>query len=334
MRNKIISIAFAGLLLQGCTQVAAPNTPVKFYTPSKLSIVKKGSKIYINDSYSNGIDQKYLIKNLNDYINENKIFQTVNSINDADVVINVSSFYSYRKDNSKQTRYNTVYEVKREIYRDSRGRETGGKDHVVKSDFASSIATLVFSISIYDKKNLQPLAYLSIIPEESSLGTGSLVSDTKFQESFSTQVIKKLEDLISTKVKNVKIFIPSKVDQTLKSLVLRGDYSEAQNYSKTVLPQLDITELNEDFYIKNKEDASQKDSAVVLRDKESDLSNYYMYLISKEANDVSAVNLRYLFQGYKKILKMTQDDSMIMAVSNSLGRLEFKANRLKINLGE
>lgn len=334
MKRILTSVAVAGLLFQGCTKVAQPNTPVKFYTPSKLSVAKKGSKIFINNTFAKGVDQKALISDLNDHFDQNGIFKTVNSIGDADIVINVGSYYSYRKDNSSQAKFNRIYEVKREIYRDSNGREVGGQDHIVKSDFSSSAATLVFTVSIYDKKKLQPLAFLSIIPEQSSSVNGSVTSKESFKEKFSQEVVKKLEDLISTKVKNVNVFLPEKVDQKLKGLVLNGNFNEAIEYSKSILPELDILDLNNEYYEKNKIASSEENSTVELRDMEYDLGNTYMYLISKESNDVSSKNLSYVFKGYKQILNLTQDDSTILATANSLGRLEFKAQRLNIDLGE
>jgi hypothetical protein len=56
--------------------------------------------------------------------------------------------------------------------------------------------------------------------------------------------------------------------------------------------------------------------------------------MAKESTDISSKNLISVYNAYKRIIFLTNDETLILACANSLGRIEFKANRLNINLGE
>jgi len=84
MKKTLLSLAVAGMVFSGCNNVAQPNTPVKFYTPAKLSVIKKGSKIYIKDIHNSNYNPKLLVKNIKEYFKKDNIFKVVDNIKDAD----------------------------------------------------------------------------------------------------------------------------------------------------------------------------------------------------------------------------------------------------------
>jgi len=336
MKKILLSLVTTTILFTGCNNVAQPNTPVKFYTPAKLSVIKKGSKIYVKNLHNSQYKSKQLLTGIKDYFKKDNIFKIVNNIKDADVVISLNNFYSYAKDTLSQKAYNIKYYKKTNIYRDSKGRETGGQDVLLNTNFASSTATLITTVSIYDKKHLEPLVYFNITPTDTSK-TPSLVNTANsaaFNKKFTQEVINKLNDLVTTKNKNANVFLPKNVNKTLKSDLLSANFTQLFKDTKEILPKFDIEEVSVAKYDSISKEASKKGSKIKKRDLESDLSNFYIYLMAKEATDISAKNIKKVYNGYKKIMNLTSDESLILACANSLGRLEFKANRLKINLGD
>jgi hypothetical protein len=59
-----------------------------------------------------------------------------------------------------------------------------------------------------------------------------------------------------------------------------------------------------------------------LRQLETDLINYYGYLLACEASEVSEEALFHTFKGYQSILMLTETPQLIKACAHSLGRLE------------
>jgi len=336
-KKTILSFVIILLILTGCNKVVQPNTPVKLYTPSKYNVIKKGSKIYFQSQNSDHYNSKKLIQDIKNYFKQNNIFKIVSKKQSADVIINIDTFYSFRKDNNKDIQYNQKDFVETIVYRDKNGNETGGKDVLKKNRFNSTTATLVTSIAIYERKTLQPLVYFDITPSNSSKllnnEKSNLISNKDYLRDLTQNVVKKLEDIVSTKTKDVNIFVPTKATKSLKASLLSHNTDQLFKEAKKILPEFDILEASLEKYKANALAASQKDSKIIKRDMELDLSNFYIMLVAKESIDVSKANILYVYKGFQNILKLTKDPSLILATSNSLGRIEFKANRLNINLG-
>ena len=335
MKKSLIPLALVGLMYQGCTNnVVQPNTPVKLQTPSKLSVIEAGSKIYIQGLHDHKYKSKNLHKGIKNYFEKDNIFKVVNSIKSADVVISVNTFYSYRADDSKDTKFNKKYVVKRELYKNNKGRVTAGQDKLVMSNHSASTATLVTTVSIYDKKNLEPLVYFNIIPTDTSkVVSGTYKSSSAFNSKFTQDVVSKINDLVTTKSKNVNVFLPKTSNPKLKSSLLNANFKEVFENSKSILPAFDIEDVSIQKYEDIKKKASVKGSKIQKRDLEKDLSNFYIYFMAKESTDISAKNIKNVYNGYKKIMFLTKNENLILACANSLGRVEFKADRLKIKLG-
>ena len=88
MKKKLIPLALVGLIYQGCgNNVPKPNTPVKFYTPAKLSVIENGPKIYIKGLNDYNYNSKVLKKGIKDYFKKDGIFSIVENIKKADVII-------------------------------------------------------------------------------------------------------------------------------------------------------------------------------------------------------------------------------------------------------
>ena len=330
MKKTLMSVALVSLMFQGCgNNVAQPNTPVQFYTPSKLSVIKKGSKVYIQGLH----DHKYLSKNLHkgikDYFEKDNIFKIVNNKKESDIVISINTFYSYRGDSLQDTQYNKKYFVKRI------SNKSGGQDKLMQSTFSSSTGTLISTISIYDKKNLEPLVYFNIMPTDTSkvINGKGYASKQNFNQKFTQEVINKLNDLVSEKNKNVNVFLPLKSNPELKKSLLNSKFDDLFKSAEVLLPKFDIDEVSKEKYEDIKKKSSEKGSKILKRDLETDLSNFYVYFIAKESVDISAKNIKKVYAGYKRIMNLTTDESLILACANSLGRIEFKADRLKIKLG-
>jgi hypothetical protein len=333
MKKKLVPL-LACFIFAGCVnnKVIQPNTAVKFYTPSKLSVIEAGSKIYIQGLDDYHYKSNALKKGIKDYFKKDGIFSIVDNIKQADIVISMNTFYSYRKDDLSDTRYNVKY------YVNTKRSGNSSQDYLVQTSSSSSTATLMVTASIYETKSLQPLAYFSIIPENTStISTnekgGMYNSSNDFTTSLTKEVIEKLNNLVTTKNKNVNVFLPKNTDPKMKSALLNGKFDLVLSLSKTILPSFSIYEVTQAKYDDIKKAASKKGSKVKARNLEFDLSNFYIQLMAKESTDISTKNIKAVYDGYNKILSLTKDNSLILACANSLGRIEFKANRLKINLG-
>ena len=340
MKKTLIPLSIVGILLTGCVNnVLQPTTPVKFYTPSKLSVIKEGSSIYIKNIHSNNYNSSSLVKDIKSYFKKDGIFNIVSNIKSADVIISLNTFYSYRRDNSSDTKYNKEFMVKTKVYRDRKGRETGGQDSIVMTNTSASTATLITTISIYNKKTLQPLAYFDISPVNTStvvLGksTTSYKSNKAFNKELTKNVINKLNDLVTTKNKNINVFMPNNDNKILRKLLLSAKFKELFSEAKAILPKFKLSDISVEKYKNLNAKASIKGSTIQKRDIEQDLSNFYLYYMAKESTDISSKNIKDVFNAYKKIMFLTQNEELSLACANSLGRIEFKADRLKIDLGE
>jgi hypothetical protein len=336
MKKTLIPLSLIGILFTGCVNsVVKPTTPVQFITPSKFSMIKKGSNIYIQELHNFKYNSKSLHKGLVKYFKKDKIFNIVNNIKKADVIISLNTFYSYRGDTNSDGKYNIRYDVERVVYRDKKGRETGGYDKLVSSNYMASTATLVSTVSIYNKKDLAPLIYFNISQTDTSKAKSKkgYKSNKKFNSEFTSKLIEKLNDLITTKAKKANVFLPNLCDKELKSLLLNANFATLFQKAKTILPPFSLDEVNEEKYELINKQASVKGSKISKRDLETDLANFYIYYMAKESTDISRKNVKDVFNAYKRIMFLTKNESLMLACANSLGRVEFKADRVNANLG-
>ena len=115
-------------------------------------------------------------------------------------------------------------------------------------------------------------------------------------------------------------------DEDILSAFNRSKYKKIENEiikhtTTSTLQGLQKTLIKKKAYFEEDTDA-----------RESLLSNYYIYLLSKESKDISPDNIKDLYLSYFFLLGKTENEGLIIACTNSLGRLENKCKRLSINL--
>ena len=329
----------------GCAPGLRTNAVVKFDTPSSISVIGPKSKVLLTSLNNYGYkNSPQFLKDITAEINQAKYFQAVLRDNyKADKttshLMNIDNFMVYRADNSKQKIYNKQFLTIKHIKRDEHGNEIGGYESVGKKDAKSSTATLITTVTVYEIRNLEPLAYFNIVSTECDWQKWeeNITDKHLFEKRLRRQIVAKLKDVITRDKKEIGVIIPDNCDGTAKRLLLNSDYEEAKTRLKTLLPQEDILALTPREIVKKYDQWAREaeiakkagKKGISERHMEQDLRNYYLYLMAEEARNVSPRNLRSVHMGYTKIVVLTEDNSLIEACAHSLGRLEIKAERIE-----
>ena len=329
----------------GCAPSLKTNAVVKFDTPSSISVIGSKSKVLLTSLNNYGYkNSPQFLKDIKTEINQAKYFQAVLRANykvdkTASHLMNIDNFMVYRADNSKQKIYNKQFIKVTHPKRDKRGNEIGGYESIEKKDAKSSTATLITTVTIYDTRNLEPLAYFNIVSTDCDWRKWEedIADKHLFEKGLRRQIVAKLKDLVTRDRKGVGVIIPDNCDRSAKQLLLNSDYQGAKSRLKILLPQESILVLSPREVIKKYEqwarevEIAKKEGrkGILERDMEQDLRNYYLYLMAEEARNISPGNLRSVHMGYTNIVALTEDNSLIEACAHSLGRLEIKAERIE-----
>ena len=243
-------------------------------------------------------------------------------LSESDFVICLDLFFSYTKDLPEAVKYNTKIKVERV------SNEYGGYDKIVRIGKETALGVLVANVSLYRIKDLSPITFFTITaydtsekPPEKSLKTKQQLADKLGKE-----IVFKIKDLMVADYRKIKTYIPNNANKNIQKAFDRNDALKLQYAIKKQIKTPTLNGLKTTLIKKKKYFANNNAK------KESLLSNYYLYLLTKERTDISTENIKNLYRSYLFLLKETENEGLIIATANSLGRIEQKCKRLSINL--
>ena len=337
MKKFIFSqIIFFLFFCTGCNSIPEPNTKLKFYTPSKINVIKQGSLVLITSKVNVGYkNQKSLIESVASKINMSNYFEAITEIGSRspDYIININNFVAYRVDQGIEKEYNKAFNVARKVKRDSNGNETGGYEYITETNQYSSISSFISCVYIYETKIFEPQMYFKIITTGTDWNSWNkdVTSRDEFVRSLSSNIVNKIEDMLIIDYKYVGIIFPSSANEKIKSMMLGEKYSFAATEIKGMIPYLfDIIEKDPydivSQYTKWQEESEKNKTSP--KSISNDMNLYYLYLLCNEANNLDIETIKAVHDGLTKILYITDENDLISACAHSLGRVEVKGNRL------
>jgi hypothetical protein len=337
------------LLVWGCAPVLTPNAVVRFYAPAELSVIKPDSKIALITLNNFGYDHSMqLLQEVAGQINRRdyckatvKRHYKLGPGNRDDYIIAVDNFMVYRNDSPAQLRYNTRIIKREAVQRDRKGKVVSGRDYLQEERFSTAIATLITAVSIYEARHLEPLFYFNIVSTESDMKkrAGRPAGENYFEKQLSGQIVDKIKRATTRGTNRRGVILPGRADPTARRLLISGDDDGAEKALAPLLPfsidEKDSAEILGFYKQLEARAAAEKkkgDKPVAKRNMETDLANFYVDVMAREAKDISADNILTTYNDYVKLLSLTQDDQLIKACAHSLGRVELKAARVQPNL--
>lgn len=303
-------------LLTGC--VSGNWESVKYITPSNRSLPETKPKVKIVST----INEKSKVSNkilseLKKNITDSKQMVIVET--DPQFIIAVNTLHEYKTDGKEAEKFNTMYFVDRKVRKNSKGKESGGHEVIAKQDQKSSAAIVTSCIVLYDVKNLEPLGYFTVSTYDSQLipSKKKIRTEDKFYEKLSNQILKKLSQTFVPSSRQIKTYIPGNAPKKAQEYLLAGNQKDLRDFVKGNILTLDLSKIK-----KNIDDGLY----VEKKRKEEVLTLLYLYLLSCETNDMSKENLKKLYQEYIDILKLTENEALVIGCANSIGRVENKWN--------
>jgi len=331
-------------ILAGCAMPLKTNAVVKFYTPSKISVVKPGSWVMVTSFKNHGFTHsRSFLYNISREINKTGYFHTFVSDTPrldrkATHIMNIDNFMAFRQDNAEDTKYNTKFIIKQRVKNNRKGEKIGSYEYIAEERGRSSTATLITTVTIYEIESLEPLIYFNIVSTDCSWKrlSKSPKGPARFEKTLTKQIISKLKDMITWDKKEVGVIIPDGCDATAKSLLLQSKYRQTRKRLRPLLPPTNILTLPQSKVLKKyaewqktaEEARKAGNKSAAPRNMEKDLKHYYLYLMAQEGLNLSVANLRNVHDGYTAILGLTEDSSLSDACAHSLGRVEVKARRI------
>ncbi|WP_432736950.1 hypothetical protein [Maridesulfovibrio sp. FT414] len=331
-RLIVVGSAIFCIALSGCAyKRPVPNAKVNFEVPSKLSIIKKDSLLRIIPTKSGRKETPGFAEDLEARLNKAGYFKVGNNDNPR-YVLNLDTFWADRCDNAKDADYNIRFSKESITYKDGSGYE-----YMTSSYGTSYTASLVGAVSIYEVKNMNPLAYFNVAAEDTqwvwapNARAAKVNCNTKgAQAKLMTEIIDSINGLLSKERRDVPVIIPSGGDAEAKNLLMNKNVKQAHARLETLLPPAELTELCPALY--DKWDKEAEEAQTPKRDMAEDLCNYYLLFMAKEARGISEQSAVAIHDGYTRILLLANDKSLIEAAADSMARLEETSKRLGIKL--
>jgi hypothetical protein len=137
-----------------------------------------------------------------------------------------------------------------------------------------------------------------------------------FESQLSKQIVSQLDKAITVPRKSIDAYILPGMDSRAKKYLIQYDYTKAKNRLKSILPPLDYTRKSVTDIQKQYEKWHRSN----LRNLETDLINYYGFLLACEASEADPVKLQGIYTGYQTIITLTESNPLIKACAHALGR--------------
>ncbi len=321
------------ILVTGCGQKKLKtNATLAFDIPSKISVIKKGSRVKVFTTGNMGKQTKGFVRDLTRQLNEAGWF-TVVTKKPFDYALNVNTFKEYRRDDARQIPYNTQVVIQ------SKTDENGsGQERLVTKKRHSALAAYVASVSIYEVKTLEPLVYFTSMAAQGVWEDVSrpLPDNGALEKKLAGEIVQHLRQLLNTEHREVGVILPDNGDAEVKKLLVQGKVPAATARAKALLPEASLKDLSPALYEKwakavaKAREQGNKDA--VERDMETDLNNFYLFFMAREASGLGEERLREVHDGYAEILALTENQQLVEACAHSLSRVEQNARRLNVNL--
>ncbi|MFA6811245.1 MAG: hypothetical protein WCR47_09355 [Desulfoplanes sp.] len=317
----------------GCgPQKLQPNAKVSFDIPSRISVIKKGARVRIFTTGNRERNTAAFVRELTTALNNAGWFKVVSS-QSFEYAMNINTFRGYRRDTDGETQYNL------KVFKKSQTDNIGnGRDFLVSEAKHSAIAAYVTTVSIYEVRTLEPMAYFNIVASQGMWEdqANSLPSAAFLDKKLSDQIVKRMRNLLSSERRDVGVILPAGGDQKVKNMLVAGKISAAAKRAGSLIPGVPLAKLTPMLYEQWAEAAkkAQKEGNTEAkeRDMEEDLATNYLLLMAREASGVAEDALRQIHDGYAKILALTDNQDMVNACAHSLSRVEQNARRLNVNL--
>ncbi|WP_462323687.1 hypothetical protein [Desulfoplanes sp.] len=321
------------LAATGCVQQKlTPNATLSFDIPSKISVIKKGARVKVFTSGNMGRQTRGFVRDLTRTLNEAGWF-TIVSKKPFDYAMNINTFKGYRRDNRKEVPYNLKV-----IKKSQTDKSGSGREFLVKEKRHSAIGAYVASVSIYKARTLEPMVYFNSVAAQGVWEDASspLPTDGTLEKKLAGQIVKRMRNLLSTEHRQVGVILPDGGDQRVKDLLVQGRVAAAAKRAVSLVPRTPLADLSPGLYEKWADAADearkQGNEKVVERDMETDLNNFYLLFMAKEASGVAESRLREVHDGYAGIVALTENQNLIDGCAHSLSRVEQNARRLNVNL--
>jgi hypothetical protein len=309
-----------------------PNATLSFDIPSKISVIKKGSRVKIFTTGNMGSQTDAFVRDLTKTLNEAGWFTIVTG-KPFDYAMNINTFKGYRRDGSQEIPYNVKVSKKAQTDKSGSGREV-----MVTENRHSAIAAYVASVSIYEARTLEPMAYFNSVAAQGIWEDENkpLPPAETLEKKLADQIVKQLRNLLSTERRQVGVVLPEGGDRSVKDLLVQGKINAAAKRAASLVPGTPVADLSPGLYEKWADAADearkQGNEQAVERDMETDLNNFYLLFMAREASGVTESRLRAVHDGYAGILALTGNQDLIEACAHSLNRVEQNARRLNVNL--
>jgi len=137
-----------------------------------------------------------------------------------------------------------------------------------------------------------------------------------FENQLSKQIVSQLDKAISVPRKSIDAYLLPNMDLRAKKYLVQYDYTKAKKRLKSILPALNYTK-NSLPYIQKQ---YKKWHRSQLRNLETDLVNYYGFLLACEASEADPIKLQRIYKGYQTIITLTESKQLMEACSYALGR--------------
>jgi hypothetical protein len=321
------------LVVLGCVQQKlTPNANLAFDIPSKISVIKKGARVKIFTTGNMGAPTREFVRDLSQTLNQAGWFTVVTKA-PFDYAMNINTFGDYRRDEPREIPYNVKVSKKTETFKDGSGREV-----LVTEKRHSAMAAYVASVSIYETRSLEPLVYFNSVAAQGVWEDGSnpLPGARTLEKRLADQIVRQMRHLLSTEHRQVGVILPGEGDQRVKDLLIQGKVGAAAQRAASLVPAMPLRQLSLQVYEAWARAAATArkngNKDVVIRDMETDLNNFYLLFLAREASGVTEARLREVHDGYADILALTTSKDLIDACAHSLSRVEQNARRLNVNL--
>jgi hypothetical protein len=174
--------------------------------------------------------------------------------------------------------------------------------------------SLITYISLYDPQNFE-MKHAFIIK---SLARQTFESKgaKSFENQLSKQIVSQLDKAISVPRKSIHVYLLSGMDSRAKKLLIQYDYTKAKKRFKSILPTLNYTKNSVDSIRKH----YQKWHRNQLRNMETDLINYYGFLLACEVSEADPIALERIYKGYATIITLTESSQLMKACGHALRR--------------
>jgi len=193
-------------------------------------------------------------------------------------------------------------------------RNAGIRDmHEIDNICKQSDALMTF-VSLYDPQSFE-IKHAFIIK---SLAKQSFESkgSKSFEFLLSKQIVSQLDKSISVPHKSIDAYLLSSMDSRAKHFLIQYDYIKAKKRFKSILPSL--------LYSTNSINSIQKHYKQWhrnrLRNLETDLINYYGFLLACEVSEADPIGLKRIYKGYETIITLTESSQLMKACGHALGR--------------